>query len=182
VIAMIERPLLEGLYREHRSLRAAATSLRDAIRGLAASPDAAADEAVSGQLRGRLWRFHEALLHHFRQEQEGLYPEAQQLISQGAERGDVFGCFFAAEAEEDLGAHAALGERLEEMMGLLEAAEQAQQLETGPLARLRSMMGLTHQLFDRHADKEDRFIYPMLQQALTSEQRHRVRQRLVELR
>ena len=174
---MDERPLLEGLYREHRALRAAAEGLQETVRDLAASPAT----ALNGHLRDRLWRFREALLHHFRQEQEALYPEAQQLISAGAGRGDIFGQFFAAEAEEDWGAHAAVAARVEEMLLLLDAVMAAQQLEPGPLARLRTMMGFVHDLFGRHADKEDRFIYPMIQQALGYEERQRVRQRLQEL-
>lgn len=178
---MEERPLLEGLYREHRVLGMEAAGLQEAVRGLAASPDPGAESALSGRLRGRLARFHEALGHHFRAEQEGLFPEVQQLISQGAGRGDVFGQFFAAEAEEDLGAHQTLRARVEEMIRVLAAAEQAGRLDAGSLARLRSVAGLMCDLLRRHADKEDRFIYPMLQQALDYEQRQRVRQRLTEL-
>jgi hemerythrin-like domain-containing protein len=178
---MEERPLLEGLYREHRALAMEAAGLREAVRRLAASPDPGADSALSGRLRGRLARFHELLGHHFYREQEGLYPEARQLISQGAGRGDIFGQFFAAEAEEDLGAHETLRVRVEEMIGAVAAVEQAGQLEAGALARLRSTLGLVCDLLQRHADKEDRFIYPMLQQSLDHEQRQRVRQRLTEM-
>jgi hemerythrin-like domain-containing protein len=178
---MAERPLLEGLYRDHRALAQDAAGLREAVRGLAASPDPAVESALDGRLRGRLARFQEALWHHFRREQDGLYPEARQLISQGAGRGDVFGQFFAGEAEEDLGAHETLRVRVDEMIQAVAAAEQAGQLEAGALARLRSALGLVCDLLHRHADKEDRFIYPMLQQALDWEQRQRVRQRLTEM-
>jgi hemerythrin-like domain-containing protein len=178
---LAERPLLEGLYRDHRSLATNLQSLHETIQHLSPSPSASADEVVSGRLRGRFQVLYLGLTHHFRQEEQGLYPEARPLISQGARGADVFGQFFAAEAEEDHGCHAVIASRVEGITDLLQEAEQAGELGADQIARLRSIMGLVRGIFDRHADKEDRFIYPMLQQSLDFDQRTRVRQRLQEL-
>ena len=94
---------------------------------------------------------------------------------------DVVSRFFAEEGEDDFNAHSVLMIRTAEMVKLLDGVEQAGRLDEQVLARLRTLMNLTRSLLERHAEKEDKLIFPMVERALKPEQMDLVRARIEAL-
>jgi iron-sulfur cluster repair protein YtfE (RIC family) len=139
-------------------------------------------EALNGSLRDRLVYFHAGLRLHFRREEEALFPDARRMVSDGAAKVDIIGRFFGEEADDDLNAHAALGSRVEEMIAILERVQAAGALDEQSRTRLRALFSVVDSLFQRHATKEDRFIFPMVARALTPAQQQAVLDRLAAIR
>ncbi len=115
---------------------------------------------------------------HFRREEEGLFPDAQRMVSEDASRTSVIGAFFGEEAEDDLGAHMTLRTRVGEMIGVLDEAALAGQIGEQTPKRLRALLNVIENLLARHAAKEDDFIFPMIERSLTTEQQQAVLSRL----
>jgi len=177
---MSVRSPIEEMRKEHQALLNDAKELEATVRGLEAGTGESWDR-VGGSLPERLEMFHRGLLLHFRREEEGLFPDARRMVSERARRADVVGQFFAEEAEDDVSAHAVLAARTQETAALVAQIEQAGSLDQRSLARLRTLVNLTRGLLERHAEKEDKLIFPMIQRSLDPAQLEQVNQRLQAL-
>jgi hemerythrin-like domain-containing protein len=169
----------EDLREEHAALLREMQDLHSSVRGLAGAETSSLGGA--GVVRDELEMFRRRLRVHFRREEEGLFPEARRMVSEGAKGADVFGSFFAEEAEDDMSAHAALASRAEEMVQLTSEIEDAGGADEGSARKLLALSNLTAGLLQRHAAKEDSLIFPMLEKSLTQEQVDDVRSRLHQI-
>jgi hemerythrin-like domain-containing protein len=171
------RSPFKDLLEEHTALVAEAGDLLASMRGFA-SPNRESLGRSSTVLRDGLGIFSKHLNTHFRREEEALFPEAQRLVSEGAQGADIFGRFFAEEAEDDMGAHAALAARTNEMVGL--TAQLGDEVAGDPAGarKLLAVGTATVSLLQRHAAKEDSLIFPMIERSLTPAQLDHVRERL----
>jgi hemerythrin-like domain-containing protein len=174
---MGERSPTGSLRQEHQGLLSDIKNLEAAVRALGATA-ATSWESVGGTIRDRLEMFHRGLVLHFRREEEGLFPDVREIVSKGAPRADVLGQFFAGEAEEDIGAHAALAGRLQEAMALVDQFARAPTIDQGSAGRLRTLISLTRGLLERHAAREDALVFPMIERSLDVDQVEAVRQRM----
>ena len=171
---------IEELRKEHQVLLADAKDLEAAVRALSGDGNASWTE-VGGSLRERLEIFHRSLRLHFRREEEGLFPDVQEMVSQRSQRSDVMVQFFAQEGEDDMNAHVVLSMRTEDMLSLIDEIQAAGTVNRQSLARLRTLANLTRSLLERHAEKEDRLIFPMVERALDQLQLEEVAKRLSAL-
>jgi hemerythrin-like domain-containing protein len=174
------RSPFEELLQEHMALLTDVGDLQTSIRGLA-QPESAALGGGVGPIRDSLDIFQRRLRIHFRREEEGVFPDAQRMVSEGARGADVFGRFFAEEAEDDMSAHATLTQRASEMMAMVAQMEQAGGPDEASARRLLALVNLTANLIQRHAGKEDTLIFPMIEKSLTAEQVAAVSERLKKL-
>jgi iron-sulfur cluster repair protein YtfE (RIC family) len=170
------RSPFDELREEHVALLADAGDLQASLRGLT-QPEAATLGGGS-LIRDTLDIFQRRLRVHFRREEEGVFPEAQRMVSEGAQDADVFGRFFAQEAEDDMSAHATLASRAKEMLEMATQIEEAGGPDEASARRLLALANLTASLLERHAAKEDTLIFPMIQKSLTPAQVDAVRDRL----
>ena len=174
---MAERSPIQELRTEHQRLMKDAKDLQTTVGGLSTNPEAA-QEATSGHLRSRAEQFRDDLLAHFRREQECLFPDARQAVSEGAPAVDILGQFFSAASEDDISAHTGLAARMDDITAALASIEQAGRVDDSSAARLRMLMDLVRGSLERHAQKEDALIYPMIERVLSPEQMEQVSQRL----
>jgi hemerythrin-like domain-containing protein len=173
---MEPRSPFDELREEHVALLVDARDLQASLRGLA-QPEAATLGGGS-LIRDTLDIFQRRLRMHFRREEEGVYPDAERMVSEGAQGADVFGRFFAQEAEDDMSAHATLARRAQEMLEMATQIEGAGGPDEASARRMLALANLTASLLERHAAKEDTLIFPMIQKSLTPAQVDAVRDRL----
>jgi len=166
---MGEKTPTDELRDEHEHARAAMAGLQRKIDVLCAGTDTAWPE-VAGDLRNDLDELCRGLLLHFRKEEEGLFPEILRIVSKGAPRVDILGEFFGGEADDDLKAHHLLRSRLRQLRELLDAADKADGLDSETSGRLRGLTGATRDLLERHADKEHKLVFPMIERLLDPRQ------------
>ncbi len=179
-IAMRVRSPFEDLREEHTALLQETRDLQSSVRSLVG---AEASSAVGGagvvrdelEMFGRRWRV------HCRREEEGLFPEARRIVSEGAKGADVFGSFLAEEAEDDMSAHAVVAGRAAEMLELASQIKEAGGADEASARKLLALSNLTAGLLQRHAAKEDSLIFPMLEKSLQHEQVDVVRSRLQQI-
>ena len=171
---------IDDLKREHQTVLAEIKELEGRVQGLRrGAADTRGD--ARRELSDRLDMFRRSLMLHFKREEEGLFADAQRMVSERARKVEVLGQFFAGEEEDDMRAHAVLAARVEQMLRLLGAGGQAGGLDEQSLARLRAMVSTVRALLESHASKEDTMVFPMIQRALSAEQMETVRQRMVRL-
>jgi len=170
----------EDLKDEHVSLLGEMTELVGRMRDMA-NPEKTALGGSAGVLRDGLEMFDHHLHTHFRREEEGLFPEAQRMISGGAQGADVFGRFFAEEAEDDMGAHATLSERTSKLLSILADLEALGGVDEATSRKLLAIGNATAGLLQRHAAKEDSLIFPMIERSLTPGQVEQVSARLEKI-
>jgi iron-sulfur cluster repair protein YtfE (RIC family) len=170
------RSPFDELSQEHVALLVDARDLQASVRGL--TQPAAATRALGSTIRNTLDIFQRRLHVHFRREEEGVFPEARRLLSEGAQGADVFGRFFGEEAEDDMTAHATLAGRVSELIEMAAQMEAAGGPDAAAARRLLALTDLTASLLERHAAKEDTLILPMIERALTPAQVDAVRDRL----
>lgn len=169
----------EDLREEHMALLQEMRDLQSSARGLVGAD--ASSLGGAGVVRDELEMFRRRLRIHFRREEEGLFPEARRMISEGAKGADVFGSFFAEEAEDDMSAHVGLAARTDEMLELVNQIDAGGPPDEASGRKLLVLCNLTAGLLQRHAAKEDSLIFPMLEKSLKSEQVDDVRSRLHQL-
>jgi len=169
----------EDLKDEHVALVTEMSDIQSSVRGLMGGE--AGSLGSGAVLRDELEMFQRRLRIHFSREEEGLFPEAKRMISEGAQGADVFGSFFAEEAEDDMSAHAALAQRADEMLGIAVQMEAVGRPDESSVKKLRAVAALTAGLLDRHAAKEDTLIFPMLEKGLKPDQVDQVSERLKEI-
>ena len=130
----------------------------------------------------RLGRLREGLLLHFRKEEEGLFPEVAAMAAQGAPRVDILGQFFGEQADDDLTAHALLRQRMDEMAAVVVEVVKRRRGGGSEAERLGTLVEATRDLLERHAGKEDRLVFPMIERVLSPEQMAAVRERMEAIR
>ena len=173
---MEQRSPFGELADDHMALVVDMGDLQGAIHRLAQPGVGALDSGR--QIVDLLDSFQWRLRVHFRREEEGVFPEAQRIVSEGAQGADVFGRFFAEEAEDDMSAHATLARRTSEMLEIATRMADAGAPDQASARHLLALVDLTANLLQRHADKEDRLIFPMIEKSLTPQQVGEVRDRL----
>jgi len=173
---MESRSPFDELREEHVALLVDARDIQASLRGL--TQPAGAGLGGGSLIRDSLEIFQRRLRVHFRREEEGVFPEAQRMVSEGAQGADVFGRFFAQEGEDDMSAHAALARRANEMVEMATQMEEASGPDAASARRLLAVANLTASLLERHASKEDTLIFSMIERALTPAQVDVVRDRL----
>ena len=176
---MAAKSPFEDLKDEHVALLTEMNDIQSSVRGLMGGE--AASLGGGAVLRDELEMFLRQLRIHFRREEEGLFPEAKRMISEGAQGADVFGSFFAEEAEDDMSAHAALARRANEMLAIAVQMEDAGRPDESSAQKLRALAALTSGLLQRHAAKEDALIFAMLEKGLKPDQIDQVSERLKEI-
>jgi iron-sulfur cluster repair protein YtfE (RIC family) len=122
------------------------------------------------EIRSQVETLEQAMLLHFRKEEEGLYPEVQRITAEGAPAVDILSQFFGQQADDDLTAHRLLRGRMREMLGLLEAVRGAREFDSGWSEGLRAVVGAAQDLLTRHARKEDTLVFPMIERLLDDAQ------------
>ena len=176
---MEARSPFEEMREEHIALLTDVAGLKDSIRRLA-QPDIGTP-GMGNVTRDELELFGRRLRVHFRREEEGLFPDAQRMVSEGAHGADVFGRFFAEEAEDDMTAHVTLTRRANEMLEIAAQMQEAGGPDESSARRLLALVNLTASLLERHAAKEDTLIFPMIAKSLTPDKVEAMRQRLQTL-
>lgn len=161
---------IDELRKEHQRLLTDLKDLQDSARE--------SSDQVTATGRDRIEMFQRALQIHFRREEEGLFPDARQLVARSSKRPALLSSFFGSEAEEDIAAHRVLAERTQQLLDLVWDISQAAKPDPPSMARLRALLGLTRGLFERHADKEDKLIFPMIERSLAPAQLEQVGERI----
>ena len=161
---------IDELRKEHQRLVTELKGLQDSARE--------SSDQVPATGRDRIEMFQHALQIHIRREEEGLFPDARQMVARAPKPLAVLSSFFGSEAEEDVDAHRVLAERTQELLDLIWDISQAAKPDPPSMARLRALLGLTLGLLERHADKEDKLIFPMIERSLVPEQLEQVGERM----
>lgn len=133
---------------------------------------------IKEEVSQRFAHFQQTLLRHFRREEEALYPDALQMVSEGAPEVDIIADFFRDATDSDLSAHTLLRGRLQEIAGkLTQLAREGEGF--APLALdLQGSLQAARDLLARHVEKEETLIFPMLARLLDAGQMAAVRERL----
>ena len=161
---------IDELRKEHQRLVTDLKGLQDSARE--------SSDQVDATGRDRIEMFQRALQIHVRREEEGLFPDARQLVARSSKHPAVLSSFFGSEAEEDIDAHRVLAERTQQLLDLIWDISQAAKPDPPSMARLRALLGLTLGLLERHADKEDKLIFPMIERSLKPAELEQVAERI----
>jgi iron-sulfur cluster repair protein YtfE (RIC family) len=167
----------DQLRREHEVALASMRQLRDACResaewGCRGRP-AVAHDASGKHMEGvgaMLSQVRSMLLLHFRKEEEGLFPDVQQMVSEGAPAVDIIAGFFREQSDDDLKAHTLLRGRMTEMGELLASLRSSETRCEETAKQLQLKAESTHDLLARHADKENTVVFPMIERLLDKPQ------------
>ncbi|UCC68435.1 MAG: hemerythrin domain-containing protein [Armatimonadota bacterium] len=171
---------IQDLTKEHQALLADMKDLQAAVRELDAGAALSwAEQART--LRDQFEMFQRAMSLHIRREEEGLFPDVQSMVAEQGGRGDALSQFFAEEGEEDIRAHASLRTRTQEMLSLVDQMAGSAGPEQQQLGRLRTLVNLTTGLLERHAEKENKLIFPMIARSLNDDQMEQVGSRMALL-
>ena len=168
---------LEELRSEHDVALAVMREVRDEARAITAS----APSTWSPGADKFLWRLRElrrALLLHFRKEEEALFPDVRAKVAEGAPAKDILGAFFGDQADDDLKAHHLLRQRTEELLRHLQELQRTAQIEAASCDPLAALADSTLDLLQRHAEKEHRLVFPMIERLLDDSQIAAVRERM----
>jgi hemerythrin-like domain-containing protein len=166
------------LRHEHDVAIGLMTSILDQAQAFASSSSGSQSPA---DMRRAMQELGDAMLLHFRVEEEGLYPRARQIAAEGAPRVDILTSFFNEESDDDLKAHALLRARLKELGAMLDRAR-TDGLSAELAARLASAAHATHDLLSRHASKETTLIFPLIERFLDTAQMAAVEERMRSIR
>ena len=180
---MAKRLPTDELREEHQAALDGFEGLRQALEGVRGGGGAdggGADESRAwAGLRKRLDEVRALLLLHFRKEEDGLFPDVVSLVSRDAPRVDILTHFFGEEADDDLKAHTLLRGRLRELTEMLEGEAAGLGDEAQP--RLESLLGMSRDLLERHAAKEHKLVFPMIERLLDESQMAAAQDRMESL-
>jgi len=168
---------LEELRSEHDVALAVMREVRDEARAITAS----APSTWSPGADKFLWRLRElrrALLLHFRKEEEALFPDVRAKVAEGAPAKDILGAFFGDQADDDLKAHHLLRQRTETLLDQLQELQRRGHLDAASCGPLAALADSTLDLLQRHADKEHKLVFPMIERLLDDSQIAAVRDRM----
>lgn len=136
---------------------------------------------VREEVSRRCANFQHLLLHHFRREEEGLYPDVAQMVSEGAPEVDILAGFFREATDSDLAAHAILRSRLQEIAGVLERLKRPGEGFTPLASELHQALEATREVLSRHVEKEETLVFPMIARLLEAGEMMAVRDRLAAI-
>ncbi len=168
-LAMSDGLPTDDLRAEHRDALEQVIALEAAVGALQAGQSGDWAQARV-ELQRRIKRLREGLLLHFRREEEGLFPDVLTMVSRDAPRVDILSQFFQEEADDDLTAHTLLRARTKDLSDALDEMAQAQEIDATSAARLATLVGLTKDLLERHANKEHELVFPMIERLLDESQ------------
>ena len=172
----VESPL-DRLRQDHAAATQAVKAVADLVGEVSSSapaPSADAGERLSSSVA----KLRDMLLLHFRLEEEALFPQVRAMMSEGAPAVDILSQFLDGEADDDLTAHFLMRARLRELASDLDAGQQAGGLAADQLAAVRTTTNLLADILRRHADKEHRLIFPMIERMLDAAQMAEVADRM----
>ena len=168
---------LEELRDEHSVALDVMREASDEVRAITASaPSAWGPEA--DKLLWRLRELRRALVLHFRKEEEGLFPDVRAKVAEGAPPKDILAQFFGEQADDDLTAHHLLRQRTQALLSHLQELQRTGQLDAESCERLPALADSTSDLLQRHAEKENKLVFPMIERLLDESQMAAVRDRM----
>jgi hypothetical protein len=170
----------EELQGEHAALIRDAKSIQDTLRGVGAGGGAAGTE-IGGTLAEGVGGLRRGLLLHFRREEAGFFAVARRLVAERSPQADAINRFFAEESDDDMSAHAALESRANDAVALLHQAQESAKLDEPLLRRLRTLLSTSISLLERHVEKEEQLIFPMIERSLDRLEIEEVRKRMSDL-
>ena len=173
---MIRESVLDDLRREHEAVLARLRALIEEVEREEKGREEWTPEVLDA-CRERVRSLRKTFVVHRCREEVGLFPDVEQLVSQGAPRVDILRAFFAGEADDDIAAHVAIEERLKEIDALLERLSLGDEVGAALGGTARSMADL----LTRHASKENTEVFPMMVRVLSEEQLAEVAKRLADL-
>jgi hemerythrin-like domain-containing protein len=175
--AMREIAPIEELRGEHDVVLAKMNEFAQAVTRLQTGEEASWAE-IGEDVGAHAAELQEALLAHFRKEEDALFPDVLSMVSRGAPRADILSHFFQDEADDDLKAHTVLRGRLKDVRAVLEGAAQVGKVDGAAAAGLNTLVGLAKDLLERHAKKEHELVFPMIERLLDESQMAAVRERM----
>ena len=158
----------EELRREHEAALSGLRQLRSAVEGH--SGDSGGTPALPPEFTRQLDALRNALLLHFRKEEQGLYPDVRKIVAEGAPEVDILGQFFGEAADDDLTAHHLLRARMREARDAAMALGRSEGADASALSALRTAIHLALDLLARHAEKESAVVFPMVVRLLDESQ------------
>jgi len=159
----------------------AARAEMDAVAANTIGLSAAGWPGVAAEVGGRCGALHQLLLLHFRREEDGLYPDIVRMVSEGASEVDIIAGFFREATDHDLVAHTTLRGRLLEIKELVAAMGQPERDANQVARELQATVASTRDLLNRHAEKEETVVFPMIARLLSEDQMEAVRARLAAI-
>ncbi len=130
------------------------------------------------RIGGRFAALRALLLRHFRREEEAVYPDIMQMVSEGEPEVDIIAGFFRQATDADLVAHTTLRGKMQVISKML-AEMRVSEGDLAPLAQdLGAGMKFARDLLYRHTEKEETIIFPMIERLLSEEQLTAVRARM----
>jgi len=174
---MTTEPPLDKLRHDHAAATQAVKAVADLVADLTGAPSTAWP-GIGERLRSSIEGLAQNLLLHFRLEEEALFPQVRAMMSEGAPAVDILSQFLDGEADDDLTAHFLMRSRLRELTSVLDAGQQAGGLAADQLAAIRTTTNLLADILRRHADKEHRLIFPMIERMLDAGQMAQVAERM----
>jgi hemerythrin-like domain-containing protein len=175
-----EQSVLDQLREEHESILRQVDVVRQRLAQLSGKPEADSASAVA-ECQKAVLRLRRAFLVHRCREEVGLFPEVELLISEGTARVDIVRDFLYGEAEDDILAHLEIEQNLTKMGELIEGPRRRDTTGAETLGAISALSQATLALLERHAQKEDSLVFPMMVRMLSEEQLGAVGRRLDEL-
>jgi hemerythrin-like domain-containing protein len=123
----------------------------------------------------------DALLLHFRREEEALFPDLVDLMSEDAPEADIIAGFFRQESDDDVSAHTTLRLALHGIANLLEQMAVPNARPQHSVSALRDRFERARDLLSRHAEKEETVIFPMVERLLEEAQLRAIAARLATI-
>jgi len=178
---MTTEPPLDKLRHDHAVATQAVKAVADLVADLTGSAPTPRPD-IGERLRTSVEELAQILLPHFRLEEEALFPQVRAMMSEGAPAVDILSQFLDGEADDDLTAHFLMRARLRELASDLDAGQQAGGLAADELAAIRATTNLLADILRRHAEKEHKLIFPMIERMLDAGQMAEVAERMGQIR
>jgi len=159
----------------------AAFAVVDALTRDLAYPEDVFWAKVAEGIHGRVAALRDALLLHFRREEEALFPDLVALVSEEAPEADIIAGFFRQESDDDLSAHTTVRLALYDIANLLEQMAAPNARPQHSISALRDRFGRARDLLSRHVEKEETVIFPMAERLLEEEQLRAIAARLAAI-
>jgi len=173
---MTRESILDDLRKEHEAVLDGVRAMIGEVERVGAGGEPPTREQVEN-CRERLRSLRRAFTVHRCREEVGLFPEVEQVVSEGAPRVDIIRSFFAGETEDDISAHVAVENQLQGLDTLLARLARGEDVRVSVGETARSLADC----LTRHAMKEDTEIFPLMLRTLTERQLANISERMAEL-
>jgi hemerythrin-like domain-containing protein len=173
---MSAKSVFDELRQDHEAVLAGVRAMVEEVERVDRGGAELTSEALAA-CRESVQALRKAFTVHRCREEVALFPEVQQVVSEGAPRVDILGSFLAGEAEDDIIAHVAIMDRLQQSDALLERLSQGEDVR----AALGDTARALADLLTRHVEKEDTEIFPLMVRVLSEDQLANVAERMAEL-